>query len=160
MPPLLKTILLAEDSEDDEKLFLRTLRQSGVANPVSVVRDGDEAIAYLNGNGAFANRQQFPLPGALFLDLKMRRVDGWEVLTWVRGQDNLQNLLVVVLTVFDEPKAIMDAYRLGAHSFLVKPLSHHDVQNLVRHFGSSLSYTSRNEAGLAESARLISNFKR
>lgn len=138
---MLRTILLAEDSPDDEVLFLRVLRQAGVSNPVVVVRDGDETLAYLKGNGAFANRDRFPLPCALFLDLRMRRMDGWDVLKWMRDQDHLNGMLIVVLTGFHEPTSITEAYRLGAHSFLIKPFEPRDVKNLVQYFRNSLMKT-------------------
>ena len=155
MPPLLKTILLAEDSADDEKLFVITLRRAGLENPVQTVRDGDEAIAYLKGEGAFADRVKFPLPCALFIDLKMRRVDGWEVLKWIRTQESLQNMLVAVLTGFDDPKSTMEAYRLGAHSFLVKPFADRDVKNLVQYFRGALTSAARNAIVLATLAQLM-----
>ena len=154
---MLRTILLAEDSQDDEKLFLRVLRQAGVENPVSVVHDGDEAIAYLKGDGAFADRKKNPLPCALFLDLRMRRVDGWEVLRWLQTQDHFADMLVVVLTVFDEPKAIREAYRLGAHSFLIKPFAQDDVKNLADYFKSALSRTARNSVVLFSLAKLMAS---
>ena len=152
---MLKTILLAEDSQDDEKLFLRVLRNAGVGNPVSVVHDGDETIAYLRGDGIYSDRKQYPLPCALFLDLRMRRVDGWEVLRWLQSRSDFGDLLVVVLTVFDEPKTIKEAYRLGAHSFLIKPFSQHDVKNLADYFKSALSKTTRNSLVLFSLAKLI-----
>ena len=139
MTPLVKTILLAEDSVDDERLFLRSLKQAGMENPVFVVRDGEEAIAYLKGEGGFANRLAFPLPCALFLDLKMRRVGGLEVLRWIKTQENLKDLPVVVLSGYNEPKAISEAYQLGAQSFLTKPLAHRDVNNLLNHFRTTLT---------------------
>lgn len=154
---MLRTILLAEDSQDDEKLFLRVLRQAGVDNPVSVVHDGDETIAYLKGDGVFADRKKYPLPCALFLDLRMRRLDGWEVLKWLQSQNHFGEMLVVVLTVFDEPKAIREAYRLGAHSFLIKPFSDHDVRNLADYFKSALSKTARNSVVLFSLAKLITS---
>jgi CheY-like chemotaxis protein len=157
---ILKTILLAEDSEDDEKLFLRILRQAGVENHVSVVRDGDEVIAYLKGDGVFADRRKYPLPCALFLDLRMRRVDGWEVLRWIRTQEELAGMLVVVLTIFDAPKAIMEAYRLGAHSFLIKPFAERDVKNLVQYFRRALTSTSRNAIVLTSIAKLLTTFEK
>lgn len=159
MPAKLRAILLAEDSQDDERLFLRVLRQAGVENPVNVVRDGDETIAYLKGEGVYADRKKFPLPCALFLDLRMRRVDGWEVLKWLRKRDDFSDLLVVVLTVFDEPKAIMEAYRMGAHSFLIKPFETRDVKNLAQYFRGSLTKTARNSVILFSLAKVLSALK-
>lgn len=151
--------MLVEDSQEDVDLFIRILRQSGVEIPIHVVSDGDEAIAYFKGEGNFADRDKFPLPCGLFLDLKMRRVDGWEVLRWIQTQEHLQKMLIVVLTVFQGPKFIMEAYRLGAHSFLVKPLSPQDVKNLVQYFGASLAHGARNEVVLGGIAKLMANMK-
>lgn len=142
MPLILKTILLVEDSQDDQFLFLRTLKHAGIENPVSVVHDGDEALAYLKGEGAFADREKFPLPCALFLDLRLRRTDGWEVLKWIQAQKALKKMLVIVLTGFDDPKAVVEAYRLGAQSFLTKPLSESALKNLVQYFRGALTVTT------------------
>ncbi len=129
-----KIILLVEDSKDDELLFKRILRVSGVKNPVFVVRDGDEAVAYLKGTGDFEDRETFPLPGILFLDLRMPRVDGSDVLKYIQSQPALRNILRVVVTNFGETKNVTEAYSLGAQSFLTKPLTTADMQNLIRHF--------------------------
>src|SRR5882672_5158271 len=94
-----EVILLADDSEDDEVIFKRVLRLSGLTNPVAVVRNGEEAIAYLKGEGPFADRERFPMPRILMLDLKMPRKDGFEVLQWLRAEAALKHLLVVVLTI-------------------------------------------------------------
>lgn len=155
MPTNLKTILLADDSEDDQKLFLRILREAGVDNPVSIVQDGDEVLAYLKGEGAFADRKEYPLPCALFLDLRMRRMDGWEVLRWLRTQEDFQKMLVFVLTVLDEPKAAIEAYRLGANSFLIKPFSERDVKNFLKYFRGALTVTVRNSIVLSTLAKVL-----
>lgn len=115
------------------------MRQAGVDNPIEVVSDGDEALAYLKGQGVFADRRKFPLPCALFLDLRMRRVDGWEVLKWIRMQDEMKDMLVVVVTVFNDLRSRIEAYRLGAHTFLVKPFSEREVKNLVQYFRQALT---------------------
>lgn len=142
MALILKTILLVEDSEDDQVLFLRTLKKAGIENPVSVVRDGGEALAYLKGEGTFADREKFPLPCALFLDLRLRCMDGWEVLKWLRTQNALKKMLVIVLTGSDDPKTVVEAYRLGAQSFLTKPLSESALKNLVQYFSGALTVTT------------------
>lgn len=139
MAMILRTVLLADDSEDDQRLFVHVLRQAGVDNPIEVVSDGDEALAYLKGQGAFADRRKFPMPCALFLDLKMRRVDGWEVLKWIRMRDELKDMLVVVVTVFNDLRSRIEGYRLGAHTFLVKPFSEREVKNLVQYFRRALT---------------------
>lgn len=129
-----KAVLLAEDSREDETLFRLVMRRSGLANPVLVVRDGDEAIAYLKGESRFADRKQFPLPNVLFLDLKMPRVNGFEVLEWLKTQPPLDGMLVVVLTLFGDTKEIRRAYEMGADSFLTKPITQADLDNLTKFF--------------------------
>src|SRR6266566_5950637 len=91
-------ILLAEDNEDHILLIQRAFTQAGLLNPLYVVRDGEQAIAYLKGGGEYANRDQHPLPELLLLDLKMPRKNGFEVLGWIRSDPGLRPLRVVVLT--------------------------------------------------------------
>ena len=93
-----------------------------------MVRDGEETIAYLKGEGQFANRAEYPLPELLLLDLAMPRKDGFEVLRWLRQQPGLSALRVVVLTSSDQMRDVNLAYKLGANSFLVKPI---DFDNFV-----------------------------
>src|SRR5882762_9528893 len=121
-------ILIAEDREDDVLLIRRAFRRAGILNPFQVVRDGDEAIGYLQGEGQYANRAEYPLPALMLLDLKMPRTDGFEVLKWVRQQPELAGLRVIVLTSSSDIRDINKAYELGANSFLVKPM---DFQNFV-----------------------------
>src|SRR2546430_816526 len=111
-------ILLVEDREDDVILVRRAFGKANVLNPMHVVRDGAEAIAYLKGEGKYSNRAEYPLPELLLLDLKMPGTDGFEVLKWMRQQPGLQNLRVVVLTSSDQMRDVNTAYQLGANSFL------------------------------------------
>jgi CheY-like chemotaxis protein len=129
-----KTILLAEDSPDDIALFMQVMVKSGRNNPVIVVRDGDEAIAYLKGEGKFSDREKFPVPSILMLDLKMPRVSGFQVLEWIRQQPQFSYILLVVISHYGETAEINRAYELGAHSFLTKPFSHTDLDNLASHY--------------------------
>jgi CheY-like chemotaxis protein len=115
-------ILLVEDREDDVLLVRRAFAKANVLNPMQVVRDGGEAIAYLNGEGKYSNRAEYPLPELLLLDLKMPGTDGFEVLKWMRQQPGLRALRVVVLTSSDQMRDVNAAYQLGANSFLVKPM--------------------------------------
>src|SRR5581483_7789360 len=131
------TILLAEDSYNDEAWFKLVMRKSLLANPLVVVRGGDEAMAYLNGEGIYDDREKYPFPGILFLDLRMPRVDGFEVLEWIQTQPHLgENLLKVVLSHFGATPEVARAYKLGANTFLSKPITERDFENLVRHFRS------------------------
>ena len=123
-------ILLVEDREDDVRLLLKAFEQSGVKAPIHVVRDGEEAIHYLAGKGKYAVRSEYPLPTVMLLDLKMPRVDGFEVLKWVRAQPTLRNLLILVLTCSEDIRDVNRAYELGANSFLVKPHDFADTREL------------------------------
>jgi CheY-like chemotaxis protein len=125
---------LAEDSPDDEFVFLEIIRRSGIQNPVMVVHDGDDAIAYLKREGKFADPEASPLPSAIFIDLKMPKVGGFEVLRWIKTQPSLKDILLVILTHRHEVNIIKEAYELGAHSFLTKPLTQAELNNLILHF--------------------------
>ena len=121
-------ILLVEDNEGDIRLTQEVLKEGKVRNRLSVVRDGEEAIAYLKGEGKYSNRDEYPLPDLMLLDLQMPRKDGFEVLRWVRQQPGLAGLRIVVLTSSEDLRDVNEAYRLGANSFLVKPL---EFENFV-----------------------------
>jgi CheY-like chemotaxis protein len=109
-----RLILLVEDREDDILLIQKAFAKAGISNPVHVVRDGEEAITYLSGEG--------PLPWLVLLDLKMPRKDGFEVLKWIRNVSGLRSVVVVVLTSSERVQDVNEAYQLGANSFLIKPL--------------------------------------
>jgi CheY-like chemotaxis protein len=112
---------LVEDREDDVFLIRKALLRAEVPSPVHVVRDGGEAIAYLSGEGPFADRLLHPLPDFVLLDLKMSKVGGLEVLKWIRAHPQLRGFPVVVLTSSSDLKDVTRAYELRANSFLVKP---------------------------------------
>jgi len=116
-------ILLAEDTEDDAILLRRAFAKAHFANPLHVVTSGDDAISYLQGEGKYANRFEYPLPSLLLLDLRMPGKDGFEVLQWIRQQPSLSALRVVVLTGSENISDVNRAYSLGANSFLVKPVA-------------------------------------
>lgn len=121
-------ILLVEDREDDVLLIKKAFEKGGVDNPLQVVRDGEEAMLYLAGEGRYSNRVEYPLPDLVLLDLKLPRFDGFEVLRWIRRQPGFRSLPVVVLTSSEAIPDVNMAYKLGANSFLVKPL---DFENAV-----------------------------
>ena len=126
-------ILLAEDREDDILLIRKAFKAAYLFNPVHVVRDGAEAIAYLSGKGRYINRAEFPLPDLLLLDLKMPGKDGFELLRWLRQEPTLSALRVVVLTLSTDIRDVNLAYQLGANSFLVKPLDFQDFVELSKY---------------------------
>ena len=122
---------MAEDSEDDEHLFMNVLKRSGLANPVIVVPDGGEAIAYLKGELRYADRDRFPLPSILLLDLAMPKVNGWQVLQWLRSRPKFEDMLVVVLTNSLRVEDLQRAYKMGANSFIGKPCAVEELLNLA-----------------------------
>jgi len=125
-------ILLAEDDENDVLLVQRAFQKSNIANPLQVVRDGEEAVAYLNGELHYADRDRYPLPVLMMMDLKMPRRSGLEVLAWLRQQPGLKRLPVVVLTSSNQSPDINRAYDLGANSYLVKPAGFDSLVQLVK----------------------------
>src|SRR2546421_955120 len=129
-------ILLVEDRPDDVLLIRRAFQKAYINNPLQVVRDGEEAIWYLRGEGKYQNRAEYPLPDLVLLDLKMPRVDGLQVLTWIRAQPGLKGLPVIVLTSSEEMRDVNAAYHLGANSFLVKPMDFEDVVHLSKSISS------------------------
>lgn len=114
-------ILLVEDRDDDVLMLRRSFEKAGISNPLQVVRDGEEAIAYLTGSDKFSDRVEFPLPELILLDLKMPKIDGFEVLRWIRSQRSFSGIRVVVLSSSENIRDVNLAYNLGANSFLVKP---------------------------------------
>jgi CheY-like chemotaxis protein len=114
-------VLLIEDNEDDIFLMRRALKKLEVNLPLQVAKDGQEAIDYLDGKGKFFDRVLYPMPSLIFLDLKLPYVHGFEVLSWIRQQDSLQKLPVVVLTSSPEERDRQRAHELGARAYLVKP---------------------------------------
>ena len=116
-----RKVLIAEDDPGDIFLLQRAFTLSGVPAGLYFVRDGQEAIDYLGGTATYTDRNEFPLPDLLLLDLKMPRKSGFEVLAWVREQPGLKRLPVVVLSSSNQNPDINRAFDLGANSYLVKP---------------------------------------
>src|SRR5664280_2418304 len=116
-------ILVAEDDPTDAYFFQRAFRRAGIPVTLHFVRDGQEVNNYLEGKGPFADRTAHPLPQLALLDLKMPRLDGFDVLEWVRKRPAFNRLEIVIFSSSDEPKHINRAYDLGANWYLVKPHS-------------------------------------
>lgn len=125
------TILLVEDNEDDVFFMQRAFQNADIKNPIHVANNGNEAIDYLAGNGDFVDRAKYPLPCLVLLDLKLPGINGHEVLQWIRGQERLETLVVVMLTTSRETRDIEQAYRLGCNAFLVKPSAPPKLTELV-----------------------------
>ena len=125
-------ILIVEDREDDILLMRKAFDKASLTNPIKIVRDGEEAMAYLSGEGKYASRDEYPLPDLILLDLKLPRMDGFEVLTWIRKQDGIRGLPIVVLTSSSQLRDVNRAYELGANSFFVKELDFHGSVDLMK----------------------------
>lgn len=133
-------ILLAEDNNEDAFFIERAFRTARLANPIIRVTNGEEAIAYLDGEDKYADREKYPCPYFLLLDLKMPKVDGFGVLEWIRKHPLLNNMLVVVLTGHPTDSSahesmVARAYELGANSFLRKTPNFDDMVKLVTALG-------------------------
>jgi CheY-like chemotaxis protein len=132
--PTDNVLLLVEDNEDDIFLMKRALAEAGVKNRLEIVEDGQEAIDYLEGKGEFSNRAEHPLPTLVFLDLKLPLKSGHDVLSWIRSQEALESVVVVVLTSSDEPEDVAKSYKLGANSYLVKPPTSDQLLDMAKAF--------------------------
>jgi len=131
VPTEQRPLLMAEDDDNDVYFFERALRQANIARALHRVKDGEEAISYLRGEGKFENREEFPLPRVLLLDLKMPRKNGFEVIQWVRQQPGLKRLPIVVLTSSREDPDVNRAYELGANTYLVKPVKFESLVEMI-----------------------------
>jgi CheY-like chemotaxis protein len=128
-------ILLVEDNPDDEALTLRALKKNNIMNDVFVARDGVEALEYLFGTGAHAGRDLSVMPQVVLLDLKLPKVDGFEVLRKLREDQRTKLLPVVILTTSNEEQDRLKGYGLGANSFVRKPVEFDRFIEAVRQLG-------------------------
>lgn len=129
------TILLVEDNPVDILLMQRAFRSDTFANTsLQIVRDGDAAVLYLNGDGEYSDRARYPLPTIILLDLKLPRRSGHEVLGWLKQQPALKRLPVVVLTNSRQTLDVDRAYDLGVNSYLVKPVGFASLLEMIDTF--------------------------
>ncbi len=130
-----KIILLVEDNQDDEVLTLRALRQNNILNEVVVARDGVEALDYLFAAGAHKGRDMHIMPQVVLLDLKLPKIDGFEVLKRIRSDSMTRHLPVVILTSSKEEKDLINGYSLGANSYIRKPVDFENFVEAIRQLG-------------------------
>ena len=130
-----KSILLVEDNPDDAELTLRAFRKNNVQNRIHVARDGAEALEWLLGPGGAANAAD-TMPGVVLLDLKLPKIDGLEVLRRIRADERTPFLPVVILTSSDEEVDLVNGYRLGANSYVRKPVDFGDFLKATAQFAS------------------------
>ena len=132
-----RSILYVEDREEDVVLLKYAFKRADIQNPVQVANDGQKAIDYLAGNGKYADRSQFPLPGMVLLDLQLPYKMGLEVLEWIRQQPSLKTLIVIILSSSTHHGDVRRAYELGTNAFLVKPSGVDtlaDICQALKHF--------------------------
>lgn len=115
------TVLVAEDNSNDVFLLKHALKKAELTNPVRFVADGEEVMAYLQGDGRYEDRVQNPFPAILLMDIKMPRLDGLETLALIRNDPRFQRLVVIMLTSSNREQDVNRAFDLGANSYLVKP---------------------------------------
>ena len=130
-----KIILLVEDNPDDEELTLRALKHNHIMNTVVVVHDGGEALDYLFVSGNFAGRDPSLLPQVILLDLKLPKVSGLEVLERVRADERTKLIPIVILTSSSEDEDIINGYKLGANSYVRKPVDFKGFTEAVHQLG-------------------------
>ena len=115
-------ILLVEDNPDDVEITLRAFHKVRLANTVHVVRDGQEALDFVFREGDYSDRADAPQPDVILLDLNLPKVNGLEVLDKIRASDGLSSLPVIVLTVSEQQEDVRESYKLGANTFITKPV--------------------------------------
>jgi CheY-like chemotaxis protein len=130
-----RAILLVEDNSDDAVLLLNALRGDGLWNPLHIVNSGDEAIRYLRGEGQYVNRAQHPLPHLLVIDTTLNGTSGFDVLAWVRQQEEFKVLPAIMLSDNGGPAEKEIAVRLGASGYHHKPSSINELRALVGRMG-------------------------
>lgn len=125
-------VLLVEDNPDDVMLVERAFAKARIVNPLVRVADGDEAVAYLGGAGKYRDRESYPVPTLILLDLKLPRRSGLEVLQWLREHAALRRLPVIMLTSSREGPDVDRAYDLGVNSYLVKPVAFDALLDMMK----------------------------
>lgn len=131
----LLTILMADDDEDDRLLARDALKESRVLNHLHCVEDGVELIRYLEGQGKYANREKYPMPGLILLDLNMPKKDGLEVLQEIKSNPAIRRIPVVILTTSKAEEDKIRGYDLGAASYITKPVTFSALVELMRALG-------------------------
>ncbi len=130
-----KVILLVEDHSDDEELTMRALGKNNILNKVVIARDGVQALEYVFGTGAYAGRDMNEMPQLILLDLKLPKIDGLEVLRRLRADERTRFLPIVILTSSKEEQDLLKSYKLGANSYVRKPVDFVEFTQAVQQLG-------------------------
>jgi CheY-like chemotaxis protein len=129
-----KAILIVDDSVDDSDVVRRDLSRLGISNPIRVVLSCAEAISYLEGHPPYSNRQEFPLPSVILLDLVFPGMDGFQFLSWMKSKEQYKGILTVAVSGSEDLGSVRRAYKLGIDSFLTKPCRLPELENLIQGF--------------------------
>ena len=125
-------ILIAEDDPNDALLLQRAMKKAGVNNPIRIVHDGEEAIAYLEGREPYSDRKTYPFPSFVWLDIKMPKKNGFDVLGWMQAHPKCSIIPCIVWSSSREERDVRVAYRLGANCFFCKPSTNEELENVVK----------------------------
>ena len=128
-------ILMADDDADDRLLAQEAMHESRVLNELYFVEDGVQLLRYLRGDGEFSDRQAYPMPGLILLDLNMPKMDGREALAHIKADPRLRRILVVILTTSKAEEDMVKGYDLGAASYITKPVTFDALVDLMRTLG-------------------------
>jgi len=126
------TILVVDDDPNDAILLQKAIRANDITNPIQIVRDGGEAIDYLEGRGAYSDRGEFAFPKVIISDLKMPRLSGLELLEWLRKHPKCSVVPMILMSGSGLPRDVEQAYRLGVNSYFQKPSSFHELVDVIR----------------------------
>jgi len=130
----IRPILVVENEENDVFFIQHAMEKAGIPNPIQVVETGQDALDYLKGKGHFVDRLRYPLPAVVLLDLKLRGIDGTDVLQWIRHESPFPSLPVIVLSSSFLAMDVSKAYVCGANSYVVKPGNPSELAGIMRDF--------------------------
>src|SRR5688572_12719779 len=142
-PSARPVILLVDDNPHDVILIQLAFRKVGIIDKIHLVKDGAEAMRYINGDDKYADRRTYPPPTFVLLDLKMPGANGFEVLKWIRSQEAFEDLVVVVMSGSRDDADIQQAYELGANSYLIKPTKFEDLVKMMESLKDYQSWAGR-----------------
>ena len=145
-PSARPVILLVDDNPHDVVLIRLAFRKVGIIDTIHLVKDGAEAMRYINGDDKYADRRTYPPPTLVLLDLKMPGANGFEVLKWIRSHEAFVNLVVVVMSGSRDDADIQRAYELGANSYLIKPTKFEDLVKMMESLKDYQSWAGRKRA--------------
>ncbi len=128
-------LLIVEDNASDSELMIRTLKKNQLCNKIILTKDGEEALNYVFGKGQYADRDTHNLPGVIFLDIKLPKVNGLEVLRQLKENEQTQKIPVIIVSSSKEDPDIKSAYNLGANSYVVKPVGFNEFKEKIDQLG-------------------------